>query len=210
MARGGRGASGQRAPGAAARAQGQRRGRSARRERLPQLCPRPPGPTRLQPPLPTGCREETGTGGQRHRGGPRRPRHAARAPSARPPRAPQARKRRRTRAHLERSRGAAGARGAAASPAAAAGRGVAGKAPFSGAARACSPPPRRRRPPPAPAPAAPRARLDACSLGFPLGHRRGAARPGSPRSRCVAAARPAHGHPLAGGGGPGESGLGAE
>lgn len=49
-------------------------------------------------------------------------------------------RRRRKRAHLERGRGAAGA-GArrAASLAAAAGRGVAGKAPFSGAARACSP-----------------------------------------------------------------------
>ena len=49
-------------------------------------------------------------------------------------------RRRRKRAHLDRGRGAAGA-GArrAASLAAVAGRGVAGKAPFSGAARACSP-----------------------------------------------------------------------
>lgn len=51
----------------------------------------------------------------------------------------QAQKRRRKRAHLELSRGAVGARGAAASLAAAARRGFAEKAPFSGAARACSP-----------------------------------------------------------------------
>lgn len=140
MARGGRGASGQRAPRAAARAQGQRRGRSARWERLPRPCPRPAAP-RASSHRSHRLQGRDRDGGQRHRGGPRRPRHAALAPSARPTRAPQTRKRRRTRAHLGRSRGAAGARGAAASPAAAAGRGVAGKAPFSGAARACSPPP---------------------------------------------------------------------
>ena len=44
-------------------------------------------------------------------------------------------------------------------------------------------------------------RLDARSLGFPLGHRRGVARRGR-RLVSSGAARPAHGHPLAGGGGP--------
>lgn len=131
------------------------------------------------------------TGGQRHRGGPQPPHthtHTTRTPcvsSLPSPRAPLTpHKRRRKRAHLERSRGAAGAgaRGAAAaSPAAAAGRGVAEKAPFSGAARACSPaaqqPLSACRPPP-PQPPAPR--LDTHRLGFPLGHRRGVARGGRP------------------------------
>lgn len=132
--------------------------------------------------------------------------------SPQPAHAPQAqKKRRRKRAHLEPSRGAAGAeaRGAAASPADAAGRGVAEKAPFSGAARACSPaapqPLSACRPPP---PQIPAPRLDARSLGFPLRHRRarrGAAGP-SLCGRGEAGART----PARRRRGARESGLGAE
>lgn len=182
MAREGRGESGQWAPGRCSSQPGeaQRRGACAGRDaRSPARYPA--GHSRLQQPLPTECREETGTGGQRHRGEPRRSPTRTRALAPQPTRAPPARKRRRKRAHLELSRGAAGARGAAASLAAAAGRGVAEKAPFSGAARACSPaapqPLSASRPPP---PQLPAPRLDACSLGFPLGYRRGVARRGRP------------------------------
>lgn len=168
MARGERAESGQRAPGpAAAAAAGAARGEDSRRPSAPPHSPRAP---RAAPAAPARLR-----GGRDQRPAPPPPAPTAGLRGPHPSRLLEPHRRRRKRAHLERSRRAAGteARGAA-SPVAAAARGVAEKAPFSGAVRACCPAPRSRCPPAGPRPRAlPAPRLDARSLGFPLRHRRG-------------------------------------
>lgn len=192
MARGERAESGQRAPGpaAAAAAAGAACGEDSRRPSAPPHSPRAP---RAAPAAPARLR-----GGRDQRPAPPPPAPTAGLRGPHPSRLLEPHRGRRKRTHLERSRRAAGteARGAA-SPVAAAARGVAEKAPFSGAVRACCPAPRSRCPPAGPRPRAlPAPRLDARSLGFPLRHRRGR------RQVSAAAASPAHGHRPAGGGGP--------